>query len=104
MLQSLRHIEGANDSRVTIHACRPRITVKGDLCQKFHSVCCHYVGYYSFYRVYSSVTSGIIRFIGYTLSLYRISLRRIFIRFVIVFGMSRAFDFRYAVLQVSLRD
>ena len=40
----------------------------------------HYVGYYSFYRVYSFITSGIIRFIGYTHSLCRISLRRVSLR------------------------
>ena len=32
----------------------------------------HYVGCYSFYRVYSFVTSGVIRFIGYTRSLRRV--------------------------------
>ena len=55
-------------------------TMKGDLCQKSHSVGCHYVGYYSFYRVYSLITSGIIRFIGYTRSLRRVLLRRVSLR------------------------
>ena len=61
----------------------------------------HYVGYYSFYRVYSFITSGIIRFIGYTHSLCRISLRRISLRRI---SLRRVSLRRVSLRRVSLRQ
>ena len=64
--------------------------MKGDLCQK-----CHYVGYYSFYRVYSFITSGIIRFIGYTRSLRWVLfvLSGIFVHYVGYYSFYRVYSF-----------